>query len=56
MTEALCADATCLAVSFTNTNKLHERDFAPYRVAAVVAACVTVWLAATQWRASLAAG
>jgi len=34
MTEALCIDATCSAVSFTSTNKLHERVCAPFRCSA----------------------
>ncbi len=32
MTEALCIDATCSAVSFTSTGELHERVCAPFRL------------------------
>jgi len=32
MTKALCTDATCSAVSFTSTDKLHERLCAPFRL------------------------
>jgi hypothetical protein len=29
-TEALCDDVTCSAVSCTNTDKLHDRLYAPF--------------------------
>jgi hypothetical protein len=48
MTEALCVDATCSAVCFTSTGKLHERLYAPHTLAtltlgsAVMAAIVVL--------------
>ena len=34
MTKALCIDSTCSAVSFTSTDKLHERVCAPFMLPA----------------------